>query len=264
MQDVYKKLNEGLGGAYERIAYSNVIKRIAKERRCKNILELGASFIAGIPGFNSCLLAQAGMNVTVAVGARDYEDAKHVWELTGLKANLIKYDSLLHNNLPSKSYDFVWNHLAFEHYDPPTQLTNEMRRLSRDVVMNLTLAPYNLGFIMHWLTHKYQKKPWDHGAIKYTTIGAMKKAHEKTGLRLLETGSADVPPWMDTVDAQMQGSMTYFDAYSKKVRDAWVWTSIDPKCQNHWMTRYLWDEEQCMPKWFKTLVAHHLYVVSVV
>ena len=91
--NIYEKLNEGMGGAYERIAYTNIIKRIAQKYNCKNILELNATYIAGIPGFNSCLLAQSGYNVTVAVTERDYKDTKEVWRLTGLKANIVKIKS---------------------------------------------------------------------------------------------------------------------------------------------------------------------------
>lgn len=262
--DIYTKLNEGLGGAYERIAYSNVIKRVIAERGCKTILELGASFIAGIPGFNSCLLAQAGHDVTVLVHSRDYVDTKHVWELTGLQANIIQCDSYLETPFSNASFDFVWNHLAFEHYQDPTHLVHEMSRVSRDVVMNLTLAPYNPGFVIHYLTHCLQHKFWDHGYIRNSTIGAMTRVHRRCGLELLETGGADVPPWQDTVDAQLQGSMTYFDAYPKDLRDKWVWSSIDPRCQQHSLVKLFWDMEQTMPKWFKELVAHHLYAISTV
>lgn len=262
----WEKLNEGLGGAHERIAYSNNIIRIAKARGCKTILEYDASYIAGIPGFNSCRLAQAGFDVTVAVNERDYKDAIHAWELTGLlKSNvhIIKDDGTL--RLPSKSYDFVWNHLAFEHYPQPEVLLSEMERLSSDVVMNLTLAPYNFGFISHWMNHKIQHKHWDHGIIPQTTIGAMKKAHKENRLNFLESGACDVPPWLDTVDAQIKGTMTYWDSWPKIFREnLGTWCSADPECDKKSLERLFWHWEQVLPGWFKILVGHHLYVASTV
>lgn len=260
--NVYEKLNEGLGGAYERIAYSNIIKRIAASRGCKNILELNATYIAGIPGFNSCLLSQDGLDVTVTVHSRDYEDTKHVWELTELPVLLVELSNDLRTPFADNEFDFVWNHLAFEHYEHPELLVREMKRISCGVVMNLTLTPWNIGCIIHWLNHKWQKKPWDHGSLRQSTIGAMERVHKAEGLSHLESGACDMPPWMDTVDAQMAGSMTYMDNIPI-LRNNWVWCSVNPECQEHRYVKTFWKWEQNAPEWFRRLVAHHLYVVSV-
>lgn len=72
-----------------------------------------------------------------------------------------------------------------------------------------------------------------------------------------------MPPWMDTVDAQIGGSMTYADPFGKKAREAWIWCSADPKCQEHPLTKLFWDWEKAVPEWFRRLVSHHLYVASV-
>lgn len=260
--NIYEKLSEGLGGAYERIAYSNIIKRIAAARGCKSILELNATYIAGIPGFNSCLLSQDGLNVNVTVHSRDYEDANEVWKLTQLPVNLIELNDDFHAPFADGEFDFVWNHLAFEHYKQPELLVNEMKRISRDVVMNLTLTPWNVGCIIHWLNHSVQRKHWDHGSFRQSTIGAMERVHKQCGLKHLESGACDMPPWMDTVDAQMAGSMTYMDNIPK-LRSNWVWCSIDPKCQEHRFVKTFWKWECEAPEWFRRLVAHHLYCVSV-
>lgn len=263
--DTLEKLNEGLGGAYERYAYSRVIAKHMQERGLKTVLEFDATYIAGIPGFNSCLLARDGFDVTVTVNERDYDDAVHAWSLLGLSGpnvHLIRDDGSL--SLPEKSFDLVYNHLAFEHYKDPQVLIQEMKRLSKDVVLNLTLAPYNLGFVIHWLAHKFQGKRWDHGIVRQTMVGAMKKAHKEAGLTFLERGAADVPPWMDTVDGQMKGSMTYLDGYPEDVRKKWIWCSGDPDLATRRWIRWMWFAEETMPDWFKMLVGHHLYVSSTV
>lgn len=263
--DLYKKLNEGVGGAYERIAYTRNILRIAKARGHRKVLEYEGSYIAGLPGFNSCLLARAGMDVTVSINPRDYPDSVHAWELLGLmwpNVHLIEDDGTL--KLPEKAYDFVYNHLAFEHFEQPQVLLDEMARLSRDVVMNLTLAPYNPGFLMHRAVHTVQRKPWDHGCMGQMTIGALKKGHHASGLSLLETGAADVPPWIDTVDSRMAGSMTYAAAYGSWAANHWVWCSADPNTENKLLVKLFWHMEQEMPRWFQILVGHHLFAVSTV
>jgi len=263
-REAFVKLNEGLGGVYERIAYSNVIKRIAESRGARSLLELQATYIAGIPGFNSVLLARDGFDVTITVHPRDYEDALHAWGMLGLleKVKIVEWPDGTMTEFEDGQFDLVWNHLAFEHYQDPAQLVNEMARISKDVVMNLTLSPWNIGFGLHWLGHKILRKPWDHGFFRHTTIGAMERAHREVWLQHLESGGCDMPPWMDTVDAQMGGSMTYFDAYGR-AGERWVWCSADPRCKDHWMVRLFWGWEKAVPEWFRRAVAHHLYVASV-
>ena len=259
----YKILNEGLGGAYERLLYSSMLHRIAQRFGCKRILELNATHIAGIPGFNSCVLSQAGYDVTVAVKERDYADTCHVWELTGLKANIVKIDRATATSFKDKSFDMVWNHLAFDQYRDPKPLVAEMKRISKTAVVTLTLSPYNYGYWIHQLSHRMYKQEWDHGYPKLGTIAAQEKVHRELGLRVVEHGACDAPPWMDTVNAQIGESMTYMDAFPKAVRNNWVWCSADKRCQEHWMVKMFggWEEE--MPLWFKQLAAHHLYVASV-
>ncbi len=265
---IYARLNEGLGGAYERIAYSRMIHRIAQERHAKRILELDATYIAGIPGFNSCLLAMQGYDVTITVNPRDYADAVHAWRILGLYPGPYENVVILEDDgnlqLPHKGYDIVWNHLAFEHYREPTTLVNKMAELSNDVVLNLTLAPYNLGFIIHWINHTWKRKKWDHGQLRQMTIGAVQRSHRKVGLREIESDACDIPPWMDTVDAKVGGSMTYLDGYPKWIRDRWIWCSADPSTTDRNLVKWFWHMEQRLPKWFRVLVGHHLYVVSTV
>ena len=259
-----EEINEGIGGAYERIAYSNVIKRIAEENNCKSILELGATFIAGIPGFNSCLLSQDGFDVTVTVHSRDHKDTLEVWN--NFKANgkveIIKWNDNLKTNFQDGQFDLVWNHLAFEHYKNPESLVREMSRISNNIVANFTLSPFNVGFPFHWLMHKINKKPWDHGYFKNTLISTMEKVHKDSGLIHIESGGADDPPWVDTVDAAMGGSMTYFDYSPKAIKNNMSWCSINPKTQNHWLVKMLLSWEKNMPEWFRRHTAHHLYTIS--
>lgn len=266
--EVYAMLNEGLGGAYERIAYSRMIKRFAQERQAKSILELDATYIAGLPGFNSCLLAADGYDVTVTINPRDYPDAVRAWKMLGLYPGPKENVTLLEDDgslqLPNKAFDIVWNHLAFEHYPDPTELTGRMKNLSRDMVINLTLAPYNVGYIIHWINHKWKSKRWDHGKMSQMTIGAMRKAHQAVGLTEVESDACDVPPWIDTVDGKLGGSMTYLDGYPSWIKDRWVWCSADPKTEDKFFVKWFWHMEQNLPRWFKILSGHHLYVASTV
>jgi len=261
--DIFE-INEGIGGAYERLAYSAVIKKLAAEHGCRSILELGATYIAGVPGFNSCLLADAGFDVTILVHPRDLAETQAIWSTykTPGKVTILEGSDLLSTQFSEGQFDLVWNHLAFEHYPQPQKLVAEMSRIAKKIVINLTLSPWNVGFPLHWLGHKLHNKPWDHGYFGHTTIAAMEKAHQQENLVHLESGGCDVPPWMDTVDAQLGGTMTYLDYAPGAIKKSWKWNSVDPKTQNHGLIKMLLGWEAAMPDWFRRCAAHHLYVAS--
>jgi hypothetical protein len=90
----------------------------------------------------------------------------------------------------------------------------------------------------------------------------MQEVHQELGLKSIEYGACDAPPWMDTVNAQIGESMTYLDAFPKKIRNQWIWCSIDPRCQNHSLVKRFLSWEESMPLWFKKFAAHHLYQIS--
>lgn len=260
----YRKIDDGLGGSYERIAYSAIVEKLARKHGVKKILELNSTFIAGVPAFNSGILVQKGFDVTITVHSRDYKDALEVWKIVGLseKVKIIKWDDDFNTPFKNDEFDLVWNHLAFEHYKDPSVLVKEMKRLTKKLVINLTLSPYNIGFPIHYLIHKIINKTWDHGYFKNMIIPSMEKIHREAGLKVVESGGCDDPPWMDTVDLEMGGSMRYFDAWPKAIADRWVWGATSPRVQNHWIIKMLWDWESSMPEWFRRYTAHHLYTAS--
>ncbi|MCP8307165.1 MAG: methyltransferase domain-containing protein [archaeon] len=258
----YWKLDDGLGGTYERIAYGAVIERLAEQYDAKKLLELNATYIAGVPGFNSAMFTQDGYEVTITIHPRDYEDAVHAWKLAGLydHVRIIKWKDSFRTPFDEGEFDLVWNHLAFEHYKDPIPLVREMVRVSRKLVINFTLSPFNMGFLLHWLAHKINRKKWDHGHFRNCLISAMEKVHRSLGLQPIEWGGCDDPPWMDTVDAQIAGSMRYVGNTVGKKR--WVWGATNPKARDHFLIKNLWKMEYLMPDWFRKITAHHLYVVG--
>lgn len=263
--DVYGKLDEGLGGAYERIAYSAMIMRIAKEFKCQSILELDATYIAGIPAFNSCIIAQKGFDTHVAVQNRDMEDAEEIWGMTELrdKVKLYEIESGAKTDFKDGQFDLVWNHLAFEQYNNPVAFVNEMKRISKKVVINLTLNPFNYGYWIHWVNHKFRRQYWNHGKASAATYNAIQKVHNECGLTEIEHGIVDMPFWMDTVNAIIGNGMTYADVLPESQRNKWVWCSANPECQEHKLVKMMLDWEQGFPAWFQILGSHHLYVASV-
>jgi len=260
---LYDQFDDGLGGAYERIALFRVLNYWAEKYKVKKILELNATFICGVPAFNSFLFAKSGYEVTVMVHSRDYKEALRIWKKTGLfsKVKIVEGNNDLKTPFKANSYDLVWNHLVVEQYDrpDPLQLIKEMKRVSRKLVYTSTLNPHGIGYWIHLLGHKLKRKPWDHGSLKYMLISSLEKVYKKAGLRLLGSGGVDCPPWMDTGDTQVQGSMTYIkNAIGKR----WLWCLLDSEVPDRLLIRFLWGLETNLPSWFKVLNAHHLYIIG--
>lgn len=259
----YNHFDDGLGASYERLAIAKVIDRIARKTDSKNLLELNATFIGGVPAFNSYLLAKWGYDIAIAVCERDYQEAVEAWDSTGL-INKIKIYKLKKTTEASdifpKRYDLVWNHLIFEQYQDPSPLIEKMSRIAKKAIVTITLNPYNPGFWFHILDHKIFKKFWNHGFTRQMIIGSMVKAFKKQRLKIIERGGLDCPPWLDTVDFSIGGSM----AYAKSVSKEWVWSVAHPEFENNKIIRSLYKMEKTLPNWFKILASHHLYVAGVI
>lgn len=262
-QRIYDQFDDGLGGAYERIALFRVIDRWAKRFGLKTILEHNATFICGVPAFNSFLFAKAGYRVTVAVHSRDYRLAEKVWRESGYlpKIRLIRWDDDLDMPFKDNSFDIVWNHLVVEQYchPDPQPLIREMKRLSRKLVYTSTLNPYGIGCWIHLITHKIKNKLWNHGSFRFMQVKELKRIYEKTGLTPVDSGGVDCPPWIDTGDSQIQGSMTYV---KNALGRLWLWSLLDPLLIDHWpIPLFCWLEDN-LPHSFKTFNSHHLYIIG--
>lgn len=260
---LYDQFDDGLGGAYERIALFRLVDHYSKRYLVKNILELNATFICGVPAFNSFLLARAGYRVTVMVHSRDYPAALKIWKKAGdsPRVKIVRHDDDLKTPFPNNCFDLVWNHLVIEqyHHPNPANLIKEMKRVSRNLIYASTLNPHGLGYWIHLLTHKLKGKPWDHGSSKYMLTENLEKLFRKEGLEILGSGGIDCPPWLDTGDSQVQGSMTYVkNAFGKW----WLWSLLDPEVPQRSLIKLLWWLETNLPRGFKIGNAHHLYLMG--
>lgn len=261
--DLFNMYDDGLGGSYERIALFRVLDNACRLYGVRKILELNATFICGVPSFNSALLAMAGYDVTITVHSRDYKQAQDIWKNAGLldKVKIIEWNDDLKTPFESGSFDFVWNHLVFEQYDRPSPLglLLEMKRISRKLIYTSTLNPYGIGYWIHLFFHKMKNRPWDHGKRYFMTIKGMKEFYKKAKLKIIDYNGVDNPPWLDTGDSMIQGSMTYVkNAVGKK----WIWSILDPNIFEYRQIRILSNIEKNLPSWFKQLTAHHLYVIG--
>ena len=254
--------DEGLGVVYERLALGRLLKNIADKYRARKILELDASIIGNLPAFNSFMLALWGYDITLAVREEWYDLAKKYWK--NVKApgnvNVIKCEDPVNSSLESEGYDLVWNHLVFQSYDNGKPLLEEMKRLAKKAVMVCTYNPWNIGYLMHMAEHRITGRVWDHGKFRNNLISKIKSDFESVGIKVVDSGGVDTPPWLDTIDTVVGGKRSYM---KDTLSSGWRWEITDERCRQHKFLNMLLEWEFGFPKWFTSIVTHHPYVVGV-
>ena len=189
---------ESFGVTYERYAINRLLIKIAKKYKIKDVLEIPAYGAKAMPGIYSLGFAIAGCDVyLINVTHR----AKNVWHTLGFDQNVhfIECRDVEHTELSNDMFDLVWNCLIFTTYENPDNLLKEMIRVSKKYILITSVNAYNLGFPWHRLLHIITRIPWTHGNTAYNRIGYMVQLFKKHGLKIVEIGVVDTPPWPDTI-----------------------------------------------------------------
>lgn len=100
---------------------------------------------------------------------------------------------------PDNSYDLVWN---FGFLQRKPELIYEMKRVARRYVVAFVPNVANPGVLVHKIYHKVYKKPCYHperGHPTLMTLSGLRQLFVQAGLKILESGYVDIPPWPDTV-----------------------------------------------------------------
>ncbi|MDD5772159.1 MAG: methyltransferase domain-containing protein [bacterium] len=266
-KNICRKFDDGLGAFYGRIAPITLLENLAKKNKLNSLLELNAVYIAHTPGFTSNMLTQDNFKAGVMVNSQDYDETVSAWKEVGLydKACIVKGDDDTHTPFKDNEYDIVWNHSVFEKHANPEALVLEMKRISKKFVINFVYNYNNLGVKLHHWQHSLEKQEWDHGEILQSRMKTLTGVYKKCGLKIVETGGVDVPPWLCTLDLEIGGGRTYLrniiEGDEKKAK-GWVWSTVDPDARNNIFANTFLNWEFSFPRWFKVLMAHHLYCIG--
>lgn len=246
-------MDEGIGTVYERRVINKYFKTI-KDRFCPyRILEYPADGVTGFPGINSLWFARNGCEVWIGnPSAKMLNKAKQAWDkidanLAGLVADVSSFSD--------DNFDLVWNYCIFERLNSE-ELVSEMSRLSNYLVLVMTQNKHNVGTKVHKLYHNLYHLKWDHGDEDLMTVEKVVSVAESCGLNIIETGSIDIPPIMDTWDMPLRGALK---SILSKVGKEWEWK--DSSSQDSFFLRLFEWMEDSLPNWFKMSQAHHYYVL---
>jgi len=264
--------DEGLGLVYERFVLNDFLRRVREEYGIHTVLEAPLFGMAGVSGINSVALAQDGCRVTLVDDEpRRVQGVQRIWQLLDLPVHLV-YTRDWHA-LPFRddSFDLAWEWAGLWFLPNPEALLRELVRVSRRVVF---VAMPNRWQVGYWLRRWFLDKDFfQHVDEGWTHMGRVRRILEDAGVRIVEEGVLDVPPWPDTV-MPAQEVLRRLGIRSKALTDrfsgeGWHWSTMDyylgkdPELYQRVM-RYTWLERAPLPWQVKAVWAHHRYLLGVV
>jgi SAM-dependent methyltransferase len=262
-------LDEGVGTVYERRLIDAYLRKLMRVYGVQRVLETPADGVTGVPGINSLEFARHGGQVVLAnpVPAM-LEKAAMVWTRQGLR-DQAEFHHAEVDALPfgDSEFDLVWNFCMFERFDPPDTVLAEMARVAKGYVMIMNQNYRNWGTPVHKLYHHLANLEWDHGYVPLMSQEAVVASMERVGLKVLEMGCIDSPPWMDTWDMPLRGALK---GALGKLGMTWEWKSnqnpvAEGKASGTGQAQILnlfeWVEHN-LPGWFARSQTHHYYVLG--
>ncbi len=272
-------MDEGIGTVYERRMIDAYLRRLHHQYGIRTILETPADGVTGVPGINSLEFARLGDRVTLANPIQAMLDkAEQVWVRQGLRP-FAEFRNAEPDQLPfdDNSFDLVWNFCMFERFNPPETVVGEMARVSRGYVMIMNQNYRNWGTPVHKLYHRLAELEWDHGYEPLMSLEAIEDTMRRLGLKVVDKGTIDSPPWMDTWDMPMRGALK---SWLGRLGVRWEWRSrpkpeaaiepaaiepdapgANPSGESRMLRVFEWVEQN-LPEWFARSQTHHFYVVG--
>jgi SAM-dependent methyltransferase len=262
--------NEGLGVVYERFVLNDLLDRIRARGSISTVLEAPLFGMAGVSGINSVHLAQSGCQVTlVDFDAERLEGVKRIWSELGLPCRMVHCAAPWQLPFPDHAFDLVWNHAALWHVRGVEGLLRELVRVSRRLILIAVPNRWQVGYILRKFV--LDKEFFRRVDEAWVDMGRVRAMLCSLGVRLVEEGVVDVPPWPDTVmpaaevlerlgirSARLQGRF---------VGEGWQWSTMDyylgrqPDLRERVM-RYAFLDRAPLPWPIKAIWAHHRYIVG--
>ncbi|MDH7485204.1 MAG: methyltransferase domain-containing protein [Anaerolineae bacterium] len=264
--------NEGLGLVYERFVLNDFLLALRAKHSIQTVLEAPLFGMAGVSGINSVALAQAGCEVTlVDDNAERAAGVRRIWDELGLDAAVLEVEPADWGNLPfdDDSFDLAWDWAALWYLPDAGALLRELARTSRHLVFVAMPNRRQVGYFLR----KYVLDRDFFQAVdeRWVDMGRIRRELEDVGLRIVEQGVLDVPPWPDTVMPAGE-VLKRLGLRSKKLEqqftgDSWQWSTMayylgqQPELYERVM-RYAWLDRARLPWRLKALWAHHRYLLA--
>lgn len=264
--------NEGLGVVYERFVLNDYLDRLVKEYGVHTVLEAPLYGMAGVSGINSVHLARCGCDVTLVDWVDErLEGITHIWRELGLPARFVLHQDLAHLPFEDDTFDLAWEWAGLWYLSDPESLLRELARVSRQLVFVAMPNNLQVGYLMR----KYLIDRDFFAAVdeRWVQMGRIRRVLGDAGVRFIDQGVLDVPPWPDTVMPAAE-VLRRLGIKSEKLQsqftgDGWTWSTMAyylgqvPDLYDRVM-RYAWLDRAPIPWQLKLVWAHHRYILGTV
>jgi len=263
--------NEGLGVVYERFVLNEYLDKLLARHEVKTVLEAPLYGMAGVSGINSVPLAQQGCAVAlVDSNVERLEGVTRIWAELGLPATFVHHEDMGRLPFPDGSFDLAWEWAGLWYLPDAEALLRELVRTSRKLVFVAMPNRLQVGYLLrkYFIDRDFFKSVDE----RWVDMRRIKGILREEGLKIVEEGVLDVPPWPDTVMPAAE-VLKRLGIKSKKLEgqfsgDSWQWSTMDyylgrrPGLHTQVM-RYAFLDRAPLPWWIKAVWAHHRYVLGV-
>jgi len=262
--------NEGLGVVYERLVLNDYLDRLVDRYAIRTVLEAPLYGMAGVSGINSVQLARRGCEVTLVDGeAERLEGVERIWRELQLPVRCRLHADFAHLPFDDGEFDMAWEWAGLWYLSDAAGLLRELARVSRKIVFVAMPNPIQVGYLLR----KYVIDRAFFGTVDehWTSMAAIKRVLRAAGVRLIEEGVMDVPPWPDTVMPAAE-VLKRLGISSRRLSqqfsgERWTWSTMayylghQPELRERVM-KYAWLDRARLPWRLKLIWAHHRYVLG--
>ncbi|MEX1020367.1 MAG: methyltransferase domain-containing protein [Litorilinea sp.] len=266
--------NEGLGLVYERFVLNDFLESLQSRFDLHSVLEAPLYGMAGVSGINSYILAQNGCDVTLVDDNQErLQGVQRIWE-TDLQtdARFVHVHPAGWGQLPfaDGAFDLTWQWAGLWYLRNPAALVRELARTSRRLVF---VAMPNRLQVGYWL-RKFviDREFFQQHDEQWTEMHRIRSLLENAGVRIIEEGVLDTPPWPDTVmpanEVLKRLGIRSAALETQFTGDNWQWSTMayylgqEPDLRERVM-QYAWLDHADLPWQAKAIWAHHRYLVGV-
>lgn len=270
-EDLKQKYDEGLGTVYERFRLNYIFRRLLQKHKIEKVLEYPIYGMTGVDGINSVYFAQEGKEVTLVDTDLDrLAEVKSYWQLLNLDEQVKcvfqpaeKMDKLM---FKPGSFDFVWNFAALWFYEDADKIINRMIDLSGNLVMISVNNLWQIGYpLRKYILDRgfFEENKID---TRWINLERIKSIIRTRGLRIIESGVFDTPPWPDTC-LPVDEIKRKLGIKVEEGNSDWLWSMVawyagaDKELEEK-VRRYMFIEDSFLPGWIKQFWSHHRYVIA--
>lgn len=276
IEPVWKKYltdyNEGLGVVYERFVLNDYLEQLVDEYGIRTVLEAPLYGMAGVSGINSVQLAQRGCDVTLVDCVEErLNGVARIWRELELPAHFVLHQDFAHLPFEDNSFDLAWEWAGLWYLPDAETLLRELARVSRRLVFVAMPNSLQVGYLLR--KYLIDRDFFDTVDERWVQMGRIKSVLRGVGVRFVDQGVLDVPPWPDTVMPAAE-VLRRLGINSRRLEaqfsgDEWSWSTMayyldqEPDLYDR-VIKYAWLDRASIPWQLKLVWAHHRYILGIV